>query len=144
LTKVLFVGVGNTLRGDDGVGAYICSKIEKLNFENTAIEKVHQLQTEILETFLQYDKILIVDASISASDVQIEKVPETIAGPISSSHHTNVAALYVLAKRLYQKQLDLYTCAVPVQSFEMGERLSEFAKRNADEAVEKIRKWMKY
>lgn len=138
----MIIGVGNTLRSDDGAGAYVCDVIEQLKIENVFILKAQQLQTEIITALFHYDKIIIVDASVTATEVILKKSDESLDTPMSSSHHTHPAALYSLAKQLYKKELNLYTCAIPVKNFEMGEGLSVFAKMNADEALQQIIKWL--
>lgn len=141
--KVLLIGVGNVLRGDDGVGAVVCDRIEELKITNATIIKAHQLQIELLDEMLAFDKILIVDASVGITDVIIKKVTEENIGA-ASSHHTDVAIFLQLAQQLYNKQIDIYTCAIPAFNFELGERLTEKTKFFAEQAIEKILQWMKF
>ena len=140
--KILILGVGNTIRSDDGAGAYACDIIEEQKIRGVFTQKIQQLQTEIIDTFLEYDFVLIADASVEVKEVVIKKVAEILTGPISSSHHSNAAMLLAIAKKLYQAEINLYTCAIPAENFDVGEELTKFAKKNADEAVEKIMSWV--
>ena len=140
IKKILILGIGNTLRGDDGIGAYVCNQVETMKMVNVATHKVQQLQVELLDMMIDFDRVLIVDAGINVRKVIIEVVTD-VTQPHASSHHSDPAVFKALAKQLYQKDLNIYSCAIPVQSFEMGEGLTKFAEKNANEAVQLIKDW---
>ena len=141
--KILIVGVDNTIRGDDGIGAYICSSIEKLTMEGVDTMITQQLHTELVDDFLQYDHIVLVDAAVTVDTVLFHPLKNEDAAPVSTSHHVDTNLLVSLARQLYQKELPLMICAVKGDDFEMGEQLSATAKQNADAAVSIICDWIK-
>lgn len=140
--KILIVGIGNTIRGDDGIGAYVCSVIEKRALSGVTTLQTHQLHIELLDEFLQYDYILLVDATAEIKPVILQSLIAEKGSPVSSSHHVNANLLVSLASQLYQKELSILLCAVSGNCFEMGEQLSITAKQNADRAVECICEWI--
>lgn len=139
---VLIAGIGNTLRSDDGVAALVCAEIEKKNLQNVTVITSQQLQTEFIDQFLQYDYVLVVDASINEKGILFEKVPDTTEAVLHSSHHINLATLHSLTKQLHGRSINLYSCGIETESFETGEQLSAKAKANAEKAVLYITEWV--
>lgn len=139
---ILIAGIGNTLRSDDGVAAFVCTEIEKKKLQNVTVITSQQLQTEFIDQFLQYDYVLVVDASINAEGILFEKVPDTTEAVLHSSHHINLATLNSLAKQLHGRSINLYSCGIETESFETGEQLSAKAKANAEKAVLFITDWV--
>ena len=138
----LIAGIGNTLRSDDGVAAFVCTEIEKKNLRNVTVITSQQLQTEFIDQFLQYDYVVVIDASIIAEGILFEKVPDTTKAVLHSSHHINLATLNSLAKQLHGRAVNLYSCGIETECFETGEQLSAKAKANAEKAVLYITDWV--
>ena len=134
---VCIVGVGNSLRSDDGIGHYVCRCIEIMNLPDVETLIVHQLEVEMIEKFLMYELIIIADGSVKQNDVEIFRVDEQVAAT-TSSHHVSAAALQHLAALLYDRKLPLYVCAVKGETFDFGEKISVAGKKRADQAANKI------
>lgn len=141
-SKIQVVGVGNTLRGDDGIGAYVCSLIDKTGLTGVQTLVLQQLHTELVEDFLAFDAVIIIDASVSTMNVSFHPLIQNDLQPVSSSHHVNASLLAALAQQLYQKEITMMICAVKGDNFDMGEGLSTTAKKNADTAFDSICKWV--
>lgn len=138
----LIAGIGNTLRSDDGVGAFVCAEIEKKQLNNVFTITSQQLQAEFMDQFLLYDYVVVVDASLNAEGILFEKVPDTTDAAVHSSHHMNVSTLAAMAQQLYGKKINLFSCGIETECFEMGEQLSAKAKANAEKAVLYITDWV--
>ena len=141
--KILVVGIGNTIRGDDGIGAFICWAIEMLALDGVTTMITQQLHTELVNDFLLYDHIVLVDAAFTADTVLFHPLKKMTTAPVSTSHATDANLLASLAQQLYQKELSIMICAVKGYNFEIGERLSTAAKKNADAAISIICNWIK-
>lgn len=142
LSNILVVGTGNTLRGDDGIGAYVCSLIDKAGLAGVQTLVIQQLHTELVEDLLAFEAIVVVDASVTAMDVSFHPLIQNELQPVSSSHHVNASLLAALAQQLYQKEITMMVCAVKGENFDMGEGLSASAKKNADTAFDSICTWV--
>ena len=139
--STLLLGIGNPLRSDDGVGSFICSKIEALQLPDAVVQTTQQLQTEFIEEFLNYERVLVIDASVTANEVKIERV-QASGTTVASSHHMNLSLMAALSQQVYGKELYLYSCAIPVISFKMGNELSAVAIEQAEKAITVIREWL--
>lgn len=142
LKKVLVVGIGNTIRGDDGIGAYVSSVIDQINIEAVETLIVQQLDTSLIDVFLKADKIVLVDAALTG-DVNFYLLRNEESFSISSSHYVNANLLSSLIKKLYEKEIIIMMCEVGGENFDMREKLSSNAKQNADKAVGLIVDWIK-
>jgi hydrogenase maturation protease len=134
MQPILLLGIGNSLRSDDGIGAYVCAQMQHLQLNNVVIQTAQQLQTEYVEELLNYKAVIVIDASIAATEVSFEKV---VAGgsAVASSHHMNLSMMQALAQQLYGKPVELYSCAIPAENFELGDSLSSTAKQHAATAI---------
>ncbi len=137
----LVLGIGNTLRSDDGVAAYICTRLQEEALPGVTIQTTQQLQTEFLEEFQQYDRVVIVDASVTANEVKLERV-DAGGAAVASTHHMSLSLMAAMAQQLYGKPLQLYACSIPVLHFRMGDTLSSVAEEQATKAIALLRNWL--
>lgn len=143
-STICIAGIGNILRSDDGIGAYVCKALEKENVPNSNFHYLHQLQTEWLDEFSRYDYVLLIDAIADGSN-NIQLYPLKPGGQFttSASHHLDTGILAGLLAGLFEKPPQIMICAVGGQDFSFGETLSDQGKINADKAVGKIKTWLK-
>ena len=135
--NICVVGVGNTLRSDDGVGIFICSELEKMNLPGLSVITTHQLHIELVEDLKDFDTIIIVDAGTNQeNEVSFYPVNEKKSSSIHSSHNIDATLLYSLLQKLYPYNRSFYICAVQTQSFELGETLSSLTLSNVGKAIQ--------
>jgi len=139
--KICLIGVGNILRCDDGIGAYICNQIENLEIPGVDCLMVQQLQVELVENLLDYQLVIIADASMSDSEVDLSPLSQLEPG-MASSHQIDAGMLFSVAKNIYQKELDIYICAVRGDDFSIGDTITTAALARATTAVELIRNFI--
>jgi len=136
------VGIGNTLRSDDGAGAYVCRLLENVNVANVTIITTHQLDIGMTEELANFERVIFVDASLdedsfSLKPLEIENNPAS-----SSSHQINAGMLVSLARQLYTTETRFYICAIGAHNLDIGNDLSEKTTINANEAAALITKWI--
>lgn len=137
--QICVVGVGNTLRSDDGVGIFICSELEKIKLPGLSVITTHQLHIELVEDLKEFDTIIVVDAGKDLTkDVSFYPVNEQNSSIIHSSHNIDATLLYSLLQKLYPSDRSFFICAVQTQSFEFGETLSPLAISNAEKAIQML------
>jgi hydrogenase maturation protease len=139
---ICIVGVGNTIRGDDGIGNYICNAIEQMQVPGVNTMLVQQLEAELIEDLLHFDHVLITDASIEGKDADLYKLYPHDESPLSSSHHLNAAMLAALSEKVYGIKMSLFICAVRGYDFNIGDTISEKAKANCLMAISLILEWI--
>lgn len=140
--RTCITGIGNTLRSDDGVGAYVCRLIEEKNLEGIKVIITHQLDIGMTEDLIKFDTVIFVDASLNDEKISFEQLVLENNQPQSVSHHINATVLAGLARRLYSANTRFYVLAVGGDNFELGTVLSEKAMKNALESVEFLTGWI--
>lgn len=131
---VLFAGVGNLLKRDDGVGVYISKKIEKtehissikveMSIENY-IGKINQMQPDVL---------VLIDATDFRKQPGYWKlIPASEIRNITSNTHNislkQLAALF---------DMPVYILGIQVADISFGEGIDERVKTTADQIIAHI------
>ena len=65
MARVLILGCGNPLRGDDGVGWHAAERLLKRSAElDATIKSCHQLTPELAEPVSKAERVIFIDARI--------------------------------------------------------------------------------
>ncbi len=104
--KTVILGLGNSVRADDGVGLYVARAVQKkLDLPDVVITETHGAGLDILELLTGFDKAIIVDAI------------QTEGGLVGQIHHLDVSAFKPTRHTINPHSTDLPT------SIEAGRRL---------------------
>ena len=128
--------------GDDGIGAYVASRIEEQQLPGVHAIHVQQMTSDLLDDMLKADHTIIVDAAVQGDPVQFYKVDESAPAGASYSHYTSAIQLLKMAELVYERQLSIHICAVGAWDLTLGGALSQRGKKNADQAVSTILGWI--
>lgn len=139
---VCIVGIGNTLRSDDGAGMNVCKKMEEQHLAGVTVVTTQQLDIGMAEELTKFDAVIFVDASVNNEPISFGPLNPEIDHPQSFSHHINAAMLAALAGKLFTADTRFYICAVGGNNFETGILLSEKTLSNCNEAVSLLTKWI--
>lgn len=138
IKKTLLVGIGNPLRSDDGVGSFIVQKVNERHIPHLKTIVSQQLNIELLEEAREFNKVLLVDASLVGEGLTLRKVHPMEEGLMSSTHHLSAEFFLTLSKKLYPEEINLYLCSIRGKNFDLGEELSPEVKKIIPNAVEEI------
>jgi hydrogenase maturation protease len=135
--RVLLIGVGNELRGDDGVGPHVARAVRGAVPWRILI--VHGLTPELADDLAGCDVALVVDAH---ADPSLDRPAWTIHPPPGDAvprgafgHALDVPSLLALTQLLHGRAPTCGTLALPARSFELGQTFSPLTARAAEEAV---------
>jgi len=148
--KVVIVGIGNSLRGDDGAGPELIKKlkVKSLKFKVRSSEKNHELSTpnhqlclidtgSVPENFLQkIDVILLVDTinlGKPAGSVEIIKA-ENLKEESFSTHNASLKLTIAYLKK--ETGTDLFLLGLQPKNIGFGQKISP----EVEESVKKIAK----
>jgi len=126
--KVLIIGYGNPLRGDDAVGPLVASRLGGV--------VVHQLNPELAEPLAAAGLAIFIDAQHDLSPGAVEISP--IEGSRVLTHHCTPAYLVQLARDVYGRAPHTVVVGIGPESFEWGARLSPAARQGARRASREI------
>jgi hydrogenase maturation protease len=130
----LLIGIGNPLRGDDGVGWHL---VEGLGLQR------HQLTPELAEAVAAAERLLIVDAWLAPPQSRCELRPLLASdGWERDTHRVAPARLLALAEQLFDRRVPAHELLVPAFDFAWGERFSPQLRRRLPEARRLLRGWL--
>jgi hydrogenase maturation protease len=159
--KMLVLGIGNPILGDDGVGFHVAQELsKKINREgentDVDIKDASISGLNLLEMIIGYDKVALVDA-IKTKNGNIGEVyklkPEDFTSTIhvtSSPHDTNLATAIRIGNELAAEQMpkEIVVFGVEVKEVtkfteEMSEKVKEAIPRVVNLILGMWKSWHK-
>lgn len=125
-SRVVVIGYGNTLRGDDGIGWRAVEALKRSGVAaDTTVMAVHQLDPELARAVSEATLALFVDAAREGEPGEVRCVAVTAGAPDSAfSHQLTPAALLALARSLYGVSPAAFEITMCGERFEVCEGLS--------------------
>jgi len=139
--KPLIVGVGNALRGDDGVGPFVA---EALAAKGLAAHVHAGDGTGLIDLFQTHDEIILVDATRSGVDAGTLIVLDAIAEKLPadlfhySTHRFGLAEAVETARALGALPQSLLVYGIEGADFSAGDRLSPAVRETAEKLIARI------
>ncbi len=138
--KLLVIGYGNTLRGDDGVGPRLAETVAALNLPGVDSLAYPLLTPELAEPISRAERVVFVDAATDAPrEVQLRKLAPAASSQIMA-HAAKPDTLLAVARDLFGHAPEAWILAIPVKDMSIGETLTPFAQRNLECALDEIKK----
>jgi len=146
--KIAVIGIGNTLRRDDGIGIVVLESLLKF-YKQKEIDYLNfgVASFDLLNRLKDYDAALLidgVDASLAAGELKIFKLEDIELNPDRpnvSTHELNLKDLFELAKKLKLKT-KIYVAGIQIRDSSYGESLSGTLKNQLERIVKEIRKFI--
>jgi hydrogenase maturation protease len=129
MSRVLIVGYGNPMCGDDGLGWYAAHHLESLPWTQgmTVIWK-HQLNPELAEIVSQVDLAIFIDARWGEKPGEIVFQSITRDEKLSGyffTHHVELATLLTYAQEVYGHCPESIMVSISGREFGFSQRLSD-------------------
>ncbi len=137
--RILVIGYGNTLRGDDAVGQRVAAAVAKWQVSGLSVRAEHQLTPELAEPVSRADMVIFVDGKLAGEEDAV-----TVRGLEPSTHtdfvgHTSdPRGVLALAQAVYGRHAPAWLVLVPGLDFSLREDLSAAADRGVAEAIGRI------
>lgn len=156
--KTLIIGYGNADRQDDGVGWHVLRNLAErighsvpedpgssieISTERVDLVFILQIFPELAETIAQYDHVCFVDAHTAQIAEEIswtELAPEYEKSPLT--HHMSPKTVLSIAATIYGTLPEAILVSIRGFSFEFNRELSAKTSALADEAADRIWKWI--
>jgi len=148
--SIIVIGVGNPLRGDDGVGWYAVDRLMEL-FKSSEIEfiKCRELLPEISETISQRKFVIFIDVAVDTESGIVAEKKVAPAKNFSSleTHQLDPAGILAFSKALYGNVPKAMMLTVRGESFVYHEGLSKEVRDVSDKLVQRakgiLKKWIR-
>jgi hydrogenase maturation protease len=141
--RVLVIGYGNPLRGDDGFGPTVASRlIPHIDTDQVEILVVQQLTPDLAEPVSRAALTLLIDARVgdSPGTIHVEPVSRPAEAPVTYQHHVDPGVLFGAAQSLYGVTPELILISVEANQFDAGEGLSPVVEVVVDDVVSLVLK----
>jgi hydrogenase maturation protease len=126
--KRLVIGIGNPLRGDDGVGTWLAEQAAVLTAEDSdgpvAVRSVQQLTPELAEELAQLEDVLFIDAWLAPATAEPQLTAIDPAAGEAESHRLEPAQLLAVSQALFGRMPRAHLLQVPAHAFDQGMELS--------------------
>jgi hydrogenase maturation protease len=137
MAKLLVIGYGNTLRGDDAAGRHAAERLAQAVDREFEALSLPQLTPEVASNIAQADEVYFIDACQKGqpgrwSCQRLRPIGEL---PGSLAHQCDPATLLAFARALYQAEPLAWLITIPGKSFECGETLSAEVETAVGEIV---------
>jgi hydrogenase maturation protease len=134
-SKLLVLGYGNTLRGDDGVGLRVVEAIADLRLDNVETLTCPQLTPELAEPVSRARLVIFVDAAIDAPRrVQLRRLSAADSTQVMA-HAANPRTILALARDIFGCLPEAWWLTIPIKQTDPGEVLSPVARRGGSRAI---------
>jgi len=137
MPRLLIIGYGNRLRGDDGVGCRAAELLrQRLAQVDVEILAMHQLTPELMEAIGRAQRVIFIDAAAEGQPGEIVRQElavsagfKTSPGPAAFTHQASPAALLAGAAALYGSNASGVLYSIVGESFEFGDQLTPAVDR---------------
>ena len=126
MARLLIIGYGNPLRGDDGLGWRAAEDLAR-EFPNVNVEirTCHQLVPEHVDLVSRAETTFFIDAAEDGEPGEVKCAPVAPQRETSSSsHQLSPAAILAWSRELYGRHPRGFALSICGGCFEMGEKLS--------------------
>ncbi|HEY9826991.1 MAG TPA: hydrogenase maturation protease [Stenomitos sp.] len=139
--KILAIGYGNTLRGDDGIGPWVAEQIAVQQWPEVRSLSVPQLTPELAAEIAEADVVFFIDAWATEAQRPQARIV-ALSAPTQSrrlDHLWTPNVLLYLAQSLYNTTPTAYQILIPATRFDYGAPFSDVARAGADWAIATLR-----
>jgi hydrogenase maturation protease len=144
MSKVLVIGYGNTLRGDDAAGVRAAEIMAQQHPEFEYIY-VHQLVPELSEQIAESDIVFFIDAQKDISEPRARLITPSIEADQPRTHFISPESLLALSQQLFQRvPTKAYTIGIPATEFNFSEQLSPATSKAVTQSIDLVKQILKY
>ena len=147
--KILIVGLGNPILGDDGVGWRVAELVQEKveDHSHIHIEFLSLGGLSLMEHLIGYDHVILIDAIVTGNNPMgtvnafpLDHLPNRALGHLTSAHDTTLQnALLVGLSMGAHLPKDIFVVTVESENvFDFSEELTPDVKSAVPKAVKKV------
>jgi hydrogenase maturation protease len=122
--RVLIIGYGSPIRGDDAVGPLVADRLlDELESDRIRVFSRHILTAELVENVRDAGLVIFLDAAMegTAGEVRCRRVEPSIEAISTMAHFVEPGELLAWARELYQHTPKAYLISICGQSFDFAQ-----------------------
>ncbi len=137
--RTVIIGMGNSLKGDDGVGPFVCDELSKkaltADIINAGTVPENYIQRIIKK---EPDALLVIDAidfGGEAGQIRLLR-PEQLNRSVFSTHTLSPHLFIEMIQQ--SKKVDVYIIGIQPKQIKLGEGISKEVRQPAEELVSEL------
>jgi hydrogenase maturation protease len=141
MSRILIVGYGNPLRGDDALGWRAAERLRELVTDpSVEILTLHQLAPELMEPLSQADLAVFIDAGVGPEPGAVleRRLDPRPSGSASFTHHAPPEALLWAARALYGRAAEDRMITVTGADFSYSTDLSPTVEARLEDVASAV------
>lgn len=136
MQPTLVIGIGNTLRGDDGVGFRVAEQLVESQPPHVYVIATHQLLPEHADDIRHARQVIFVDAATTLPPGYVLQKPmQRCANAQRSMHHMSPEQLLWMSHTLFDAAPAAWLITVGAEQFDTVEALSPAVERALPEVA---------
>jgi hydrogenase maturation protease len=141
MSRLLIIGYGNPLRGDDGFGYHAAERLRDLIQEpEIEILALHQLTPELMDPLSRADSAIFIDACIGGipGEIQERTLDPNLPASARFTHHLTPEMLLAGAASLYGRAPESVLITCTGTDFACSLALSQTCKLSLDQTISAV------
>lgn len=142
MSKILVIGYGNSLAGDDAVGFYTVKELSGSSLPHEiTVKYIHQLMPEHSSEFTEYDTIIFIDAEESEIPGEIrhrEIHTSDLKDTAAAAHEFTLDTILLMGYWLYGKMPEIHLITVTGSNFTTGESMSPAVQKSIPGVIDAV------
>ena len=146
MEKILVLGIGNIIRGDDGIGIYCARELRRILPQWFDIKELSTAGLDLLSVIVGYSKVIIIDAIQTKEGVQgavyrLSLEEFAYSQHISSTHTINFNQLIELGEQVIGETMPkMEVLAIEAKKLhEFSQYLSEELQCQFDQIIQRVK-----
>jgi hydrogenase maturation protease len=144
MRKLLIIGIGNEMRGDDGLGRHVARILDRQSVPGVSVVESAGEGTSLIELWKGHDQVMLIDAFSSDStpgllhslDASITRVTQQLFH--ASSHSFGIAEAIEVSRRLDILPGTVLIYGIEGENFRHGSGLSDSVRERIDDLLDII------
>ena len=147
--RVIIIGLGNPIKGDDGAGVYITEKLKESQNKNLInIITCYNSPANYLGKISKYnpDFVLFIDAvyhpNFSQGDIVIINPNKILELESFTTHYQNYSVILEFLNRELNKTLDYLVLGINVKKLELEDDISEIVIKSSEIIISSLKEML--
>lgn len=142
MRSALVIGIGNSLRSDDGAGIRAAEQL-RVRHPSLDVRTAQQLTPEYAEVLSAHAAVVILDASVGINEVRVTQVKPARGASPRGTHASPLEDILTLSHSLYGHAPDeVILIEIPGVNFEFREEISPVTEDAIEQAIDVVERFL--
>ena len=140
--KIIILGIGNPILGDDGIGVYIARELKKQKIKHVKIDEAQTGGMNLLDLIRGYDKAILIDAihekEIKPGTIKRFNIKDVQTMHANNPHDLSFPEALDLAKKLGDQRIPNEIIIIGINLQHIPREFSESLSPEIKQVIPKV------